>query len=94
MVANDFQHGAVGKSLFVIAESGGCVDTGEDCRLSGSALRAAFNPQTGVGGNHDPVDDCVRLFIAKDGQRFGIVEAVEGVVWATCANPEPVDEEK
>ena len=93
MVAQDFQHRRIGESLFVVAEPGGCVDAGEDCRLSGSALRAAFNPQTGVGGNHDPVEDSCRFLVAKDGQRFGIVEAVERVVWATCAYSEPVDEE-
>ena len=94
MLADDFQHGAVGKSLFVIAEQGGSVDAGENCRLSGSALRAAFNPQAGVGGNHDSVEDCCRLFIAKNGQRFGIVEGVERIERSPRTNSQAVNEEK
>lgn len=93
MFPDDFQHGAVGKSLLVIAEPGRRVDTGEDGCLSRGALRAAFNPETRVGWDDDAVEDGCRFFIAKDPERFGIVEAVERIVWTTGANSEPVDEE-
>ena len=53
MLANDFQHRGVGKSLFVITKLRGHVDAGENCGLPGSALRPAVNAERRVGGNNE-----------------------------------------
>ena len=79
MVADDFQHGAVGKSLFVIAEPGRRVDAGEYGCLSGRALRAAFNPERGVSGYDNPVFDRRQRFILKNRQWLCANETVQGI---------------
>ena len=83
MVANNFQHSAVGKALFVITESCGSVDAGENRRLPGSALRPACNSQAGVGRNNDALEDRGRCFSAEDCKGLDVVEFIERVVWTT-----------
>ena len=94
MIAKDFQHGRVWKSLFVITEECGRVDAGENRRLPGGALRPACNPEAGVGRNNYSVEDRLRLFIAKDCQRLCACETIQRVERSTGANPQAVNEEK
>src|SRR5688572_22785396 len=55
VLANDLQHLAVGKTLFVITEQSGYVDAGENRSLSRSTLRPAFNTEAGVSGYNNAV---------------------------------------
>jgi len=82
MIADDIQHSAVGKSLFVVTKPGRCVDAGENGCLSGRALRTAFNPQTSVGRNNDAVENSCRFFIAKNRKWLDIFQTVEGIEWS------------
>jgi len=81
MIADDIQHGAVGKSLFVVTEPGRGVDAGEDGCLSGRALRTTFNTQTRVGWNNDAVENSCRFFIPENRKWLDIFQTVEGIEW-------------
>ena len=92
MLADDFEHGAVWKPLFVIAEPGRCVDTGEDGCLSGRALRAAFNPQARVGGDDHPILDRSQRFILKNRQRLRALKTVKWIEWPARTYSQAVNE--
>ena len=94
MVANDFQHRAIGKSLFVVAEFLRNIDTGEYCRLPGRTLRPAFNSERGVSRNNYPLERDFRNLAAEDRQGFDIGEAIERIRRPARTNPQAVNEEE
>ena len=94
MLANDLKQRLVGKALLVVANRCGRVNAGQDCRLSGSALRPPFDSQTCVGANKSAVIEQLGFFILKDSQGLCIFEAIEWIVWTSSTDPQTIDEEE
>jgi len=55
LIVDDFKQCFVWKSLFVIADCCGSVDSGKDCSLTRRALRAAFYSQSSIRRYNDSV---------------------------------------
>src|SRR6478672_5164207 len=94
MLPDDFEHCLVWKSLFVITELHGNIHAGKYCGLSGGALRATFNSQTGVSRNNNAIEDRHWLFILKNGVRFGFSPTIERVEGSAGTNSQSINEEQ
>ena len=93
MFANDVEERSVRKSLFVIADGGGCIDARQNCRLPGSTLRPAFNAKPRVSFDQDPIERYTGSFVLKDREWIRIWQSVKRIMWAAGSDTEPIDEE-
>src|ERR687896_452769 len=93
MAADDLAHGLIREALLVVAERGGGVDAREDCRLTGSALRASINAEARVRSHEDAAVRESWLLALEDGERGCFVaEPVERICGAARANAKSIDE--
>ena len=94
MLAQYFQHRAVGKALFVITELSWHVDAGKYRGLARRALRPSRNAERCVGGNNDAVMDCDWRFVREDSERRCVCKTVERIERPTRTDTQTVDEEE
>src|SRR5438270_2258709 len=94
MFAENIEKRAIGKALFVITQSLHRIHARENCCLSGRALRATRHAETRIGRNDHTMEDCCRLLVRKNCERFGIRQVQEWIGFVTLANAETVDEEE
>jgi hypothetical protein len=78
MLADDFQQGFVGETLFVITEQRRGVNAGKNSSLAGCALGPAFNPETGIRCRQNSIERD-RRFILEHGQRRRVLESVKRI---------------
>src|SRR6185369_11338378 len=94
MLANDIEKRRIGKALFVRADNLRCINSCQDCRLAGSALRSALNTETGIGGHNDAGKWNLRSFVLKDCERSRTAQSVERIVRTACADAETIDKKE
>lgn len=94
MLADDIEQRLIRKALLVITDCGRGVNPRQDSRLAGSALRPAFNSQACVCRRNHAIESDARLFVLKNCQRIGFMQAVEWVVRAARADSQTIDEKK
>ena len=76
------------------ASRGGCVDTAQDRRLAGRALRSAGHTQAGISRSQYTSKGYLSRLVLKDRQGRCISQSIKRIVMAARTYPEAVDEEK
>src|SRR6266536_6235299 len=94
MLGDDIEQHLIRKALLVITDCGRGVNPRQDSRLAGSTLRPAFNSQSCVCRRNYAIESDARWFVLKNCQRIGFMQAVEGIVGATRADSQTINEKK
>ncbi len=94
MFIDDLAQRLIREALLMKPEFLRSVDAGQDSRLPGSALRAAFDTETGIRPRQRSAKQYLGLLILKYGERRDVRNLRQRIVFVSPADPESVDEDE